>query len=48
MSPFDAKETIMKASGTDFDPRVVEAFAACFRLGLMDIPEVMSNPRNPT
>jgi len=41
MSPFDAKEMIMKASGTDFDPRVVEAFAACFRLGMMDIPEVM-------
>ena len=41
MSPLDAKESIVKASGTDFDPRVVDAFAACFRLGLMDIPEVM-------
>jgi len=31
----------VKASGTDFDPRVVNAFASCFRLGLMDIPEVL-------
>jgi putative nucleotidyltransferase with HDIG domain len=41
MSPFDAKETIVKAGGTDFDPKVVEAFSTCFRLGLMDIPEMM-------
>jgi putative nucleotidyltransferase with HDIG domain len=41
MSPLDAKENILKASGTDFDPRVVDAFATCFRLGLLDIPEVM-------
>ena len=41
MSPLDAKESIMKAAGTDFDPKVVEAFATCFRLGLMDIPEIM-------
>lgn len=41
MSPLDAKESIVKAAGTDFDPRVVDAFASCFRLGLMDIPEVM-------
>ncbi|MGO9405427.1 MAG: HD-GYP domain-containing protein [Terriglobales bacterium] len=42
MSPFEAKETIVKAGGTDFDPKVVEAFANCFRLGLMDIPEMMA------
>ena len=41
MSPFDAKETIVKASGTDFDPKVVDAFAACFRLGTMEVPEVL-------
>ena len=41
MSPLDAKENILKARGTDFDPKVVDAFASCFRLGLMDIPEVM-------
>jgi len=41
MSPFDAKETIVKAGGSDFDPKVVEAFSNCFHLGLMDIPEMM-------
>jgi putative nucleotidyltransferase with HDIG domain len=41
MSPFDAKETIVKAGGTDFDPKVVDAFAACFRQGMMEIPEVL-------
>ncbi|MBZ5722167.1 MAG: HD-GYP domain-containing protein [Acidobacteriia bacterium] len=41
MSPFEAKETIVKAGGSDFDPRVVDAFSTCFRLGLMDIPEMM-------
>lgn len=41
MSIFDAKETLVKGSGKDFDPRVVESFATCFRLGLMEVPEVM-------
>jgi putative nucleotidyltransferase with HDIG domain len=41
MSTFEAKETVLKLAGTDFDPRVVDAFAACFRLGLMEVPEVM-------
>ncbi len=41
MSPFEAKETIVKASGSDFDPKVVEAFATSFRLGLMEIPEIL-------
>jgi len=41
MSPFDAKETILKGSGVDFDPQVVEAFAVCFRQSQMEIPEVM-------
>jgi len=33
MSPFDAKETIMKASGTDFDPRVVDCFCRVLPTG---------------
>lgn len=41
MSPFDAKETIMKGSGSDFDPQVVEAFVAAFRKGQMEVPEVL-------
>ncbi|MFQ5776473.1 MAG: HD-GYP domain-containing protein [Terriglobia bacterium] len=41
MSPFDAKEIICKGSGTDFDPRVVEAFLVAFRKREMEIPEVV-------
>jgi HD-GYP domain-containing protein (c-di-GMP phosphodiesterase class II) len=37
MSPFDAKEIIVKGSGTDFDPVVVAAFLEAFRFGEMDI-----------
>ena len=41
MSPFEAKEALLKASGSDFDPNVIEAFAACFRTGGMEVPELM-------
>ena len=37
MSPFDAKDIIVKGAGTDFDPQVVDAFMAAFRLGEMDV-----------
>ena len=36
MSPFEAKEIIVKGTGTDFDPKVVDAFLAAFRFGEMD------------
>ncbi|MFQ5882484.1 MAG: HD-GYP domain-containing protein [Candidatus Methylomirabilales bacterium] len=41
MSPFDAKEIILKAAGTEFDPQVVDAFLAAFRTGEMEVPEVL-------
>jgi putative nucleotidyltransferase with HDIG domain len=41
MSPFDAKEAIMKGAGSDFDPQVVDAFVAAFRKGQMEVPEVL-------
>jgi putative nucleotidyltransferase with HDIG domain len=41
MSPFDAKEIIVKGSGTDFDPQVVEAFLSAFCKGNLEVPEVM-------
>jgi HD-GYP domain-containing protein (c-di-GMP phosphodiesterase class II) len=41
MSPFDAKETIVKGKGTEFDPEVVEAFLGVFRMGEMEVPELM-------
>jgi putative nucleotidyltransferase with HDIG domain len=37
MSPFDAKDIILKGTGTEFDPQVVEAFLAAFRFGEMDV-----------
>jgi len=37
MSPFDAKEIVVKGSAVDFDPVVVDAFLAAFRFGEMDV-----------
>lgn len=42
MSPFDAKDTIAKGKGTDFDPVVVEAFLAAFRYGELDARQVVA------
>lgn len=36
MSPYDAKDIIVKGAASDFDPQVVEAFLAAFRFGEMD------------
>jgi putative nucleotidyltransferase with HDIG domain len=41
MSPFDAKEIIVKGSGTDFDPKVVNAFSQAFHKGEMEVPDVI-------
>jgi putative nucleotidyltransferase with HDIG domain len=41
MSPFDAKEIIVKGSGTDFDPQVVNAFTEAFRCGELEVPTVV-------
>jgi HD-GYP domain-containing protein (c-di-GMP phosphodiesterase class II) len=41
MSPFDAKEIIVKGAGAEFDPRVVDAFLAAFRAGQMEVPTVV-------
>ncbi|MGE5243059.1 MAG: HD domain-containing phosphohydrolase [Betaproteobacteria bacterium] len=41
MSPYDAKEIIVKGSGTEFDPKVVDAFVAAFRAGQMEVPAVV-------
>jgi putative nucleotidyltransferase with HDIG domain len=37
MSPYDAKDIILKGRSTDFDPRVVDAFLAAFKFGEMDV-----------
>jgi putative nucleotidyltransferase with HDIG domain len=41
MSPFDAKEVIVKGSGSDFDPQVVDAFTEAFRRGELEVPTVV-------
>ncbi len=41
MSAFDAKQIIVKGSGTEFDPEVVNAFVNAFRQGDMEVPEVI-------
>ena len=41
MSPFDAKEIIVKGSGADFDPRVVRAFLEAFSKGEMEVPSLI-------
>lgn len=41
LSPFEARDIIVKGAGTDFDPKVVEAFMAAFRSGDMEIPGVV-------
>ena len=41
MSPFDAKEIILKGSGTNFDPRVVDYFSEAFHKREMEVPDVM-------
>jgi len=41
MSPFEAKDIIVKGSGTEFDPKVVDAFLAVFRKGEMEVPHLV-------
>ena len=41
MSPFEAKEIIVKGAGTEFDPKVVDAFVNAFRLGELEVPTVV-------
>jgi HD-GYP domain-containing protein (c-di-GMP phosphodiesterase class II) len=41
LSPFEARDTIVKASGADFDPRIVNAFEAAFRKQRLEVPEVL-------
>jgi putative nucleotidyltransferase with HDIG domain len=41
MSTFEAKEIIVRGSGTDFDPQVVDAFVDAFRRGELEVPAVV-------
>ena len=41
MSPFQAKESLVKESGKDFDPDVIKAFVKAFKKGEMEIPNLV-------
>ncbi len=41
MSPFEVKEIIVKGSGTEFDPKVVDAFLKAFHKGEMEVPNLV-------
>jgi putative nucleotidyltransferase with HDIG domain len=41
MAPFEAKEIILKGSGTDFDPAVIAAFSEALRRGELEVPNVL-------
>jgi len=40
MSPYDAKEILLKGRGTDFDPRVIDAFLEALKKGEMEVAAV--------
>ena len=40
MSPFDAKDILVKGSGTDFDPKVIDAFMEALKRGEMEVAAV--------
>ena len=41
LSPFEARDTILKGAGSDFDPRIVSAFESAFRKQRLEVPEVL-------
>jgi len=41
MSPFEARNEIVKGGGTEFDPRVVDGFLRAFSQSGFEVPEVM-------
>jgi putative nucleotidyltransferase with HDIG domain len=47
MSPLDAKETITKGSGTDFDPMVVKAFLKAYQSGELEVDFTVLEMRRP-
>jgi len=41
LSPFEARDVILKGAGTDFDPAIVNAFESAFRKQQLEVPEVL-------
>jgi HD-GYP domain-containing protein (c-di-GMP phosphodiesterase class II) len=40
MSPYEAKEILVKGRGTDFDPKVIDAFLEALKKGEMEVAAV--------
>lgn len=41
MSPYEVREILTKGSGTEFDPKVVDAFLKSFKRGEMEVPTLV-------
>ena len=41
ITPFEARDILVKGAGKDWDPKVVDAFQSVFRAGRMEVPEVL-------
>ena len=41
MSPYEVREILTKGSGTEFDPKVVDAFLSAFKRGEMEVPALV-------
>ena len=41
MSPYEVREILTKGSGTEFDPKVVDALLSAFRRGAMEVPTLV-------
>jgi HD-GYP domain-containing protein (c-di-GMP phosphodiesterase class II) len=41
ISPYDARDIILKGEGTHFDPRIVRAFESAFYKQRLEVPEVL-------
>ena len=41
MSPYEVREILTKGSGTEFDPKVVDAFLSAFQRGEMEVPALL-------
>jgi len=41
LSPFEARDIILKGEGSDFDPQVIRAFESAFQKQRLEVPEVL-------
>lgn len=41
LSPFEARDIILKGEGSDFDPRVIRAFESAFQKQRLEVPDVL-------